>query len=99
MHEEAEFLAAHSQFARSVLNETEKLDDTIKRATHNELDLKVLVPLALAIYSAFEFGAEVATPIWLTLGIFSVNSFIALHPPVPYAQSEAQAAQRNPQGR
>ena len=90
LQQEAEFLAAHSELASTLLNETKKLDNAIKRATGNELDLKVLVPLGLAIYSALEFGAEVSTPLWVTLGIFAFNSFVALHSPAMQAQAARQ---------
>jgi hypothetical protein len=86
--QEAEFLAAHSELARATVQALRNLDNAVKRATNNNLDLKVLVPLCLAIYSALEFGAEISTPLWVTLGIFSFNSFVALHPPLPYPRTE-----------
>lgn len=85
---EADFLAAHSELARTVVEQMRNLDNAVKRATGNNLDLKVLVPLGLAIYSALEFGAEISTPLWVTLGIFSFNSFVALHPPFPFPKTE-----------
>src|SRR5581483_6550986 len=80
---EAEFLAAHSETARGIVDLVKNLNNAVKRATDNNLDLKVLLPLGLAIYSFVEVGAEMSTPMWVTLGIFSFNSFIALHPPLP----------------
>jgi hypothetical protein len=63
------------------------LNADVKRATNNAVDLKVLLPLGLAVYSLLKFEAEMATPLWVTLGIFSFNSFVALHPPVRSAVS------------
>jgi copper chaperone CopZ len=95
LQEEAELLAAHSRLARSVVDEAKRLDNAVKRATDNELDLKVVVPLGLAIYSAVEFGAEIATPLWVTLGIFAFNSFVALHTPLPYPETAAEGTPRS----
>ena len=85
---EAEFLAAHSETARTVVNFVKQIDEGIKRATDNNLDLKVLLPLGLAVYAFLEAGTETVTPLWVTLGIFSFNSFVALHHPHPGVQVE-----------
>jgi len=76
---EAEFLAEHSELARSLLNVCKQLNDEVKKATHNMVDLRVLVPLGLAIYTFTRQDPMMSTPLWVTLGIFSVNSFVALH--------------------
>lgn len=78
---EAEFLSQHSDTARIIVDAVKRLDVNIKRATHNAVDLKVLLPLGLAAYSVVEIGLEASTPLWVTLGIFSFNSFISLHSP------------------
>ena len=91
IEQEAEFLAAHSELARIVVNATEQLNLAIKRATDNNLDLKVLVPGVLAVYSALYVGAEVSTPLWVTLGLFSFNSFIALHQPLAASDEQSLA--------
>ena len=83
LQREAEFLSTRSQLARSVMNATKSLDIALKKATNNNIDLKVLLPIGLAVYTVLEFGAEASTPLWVTLGIFSFNSFVALHPPLP----------------
>lgn len=80
---EAEYLSAHSESARVIVEGFKNLDRQVKIATHNAVDLKVLLPLGLAVYSLFEIGLEASTPLWVTLGIFSFNSFLALHPPPP----------------
>jgi hypothetical protein len=76
---EAGVLATQSETARRIVTGVEQLNIAIKRATGNTLDLNVLLPLGLAFYAFFEVGAEVTTPLWVTLGIFSFNSFVALH--------------------
>jgi hypothetical protein len=76
---EAEFLAAHSTTARQIVDFVRSVDKSLKRATNNSLDLKVLLPLGLAAYSILEIGVDASTPMWVTLGIFSFNSFISLH--------------------
>jgi hypothetical protein len=83
VEEEADFLAEHSETARVLVNGFRSLDRAVKRATDNTVDLKVLLPLGLAIYSFVEIGIEAATPLWITLGIFSFNSFVQLHSPRP----------------
>lgn len=80
---EAEYLAAHSETARAVVNFVKHLNEGVKQATSNMVDLKVLLPLGLAIYTFKEAGSGVVTPLWVTLGIFSFNSFVALHHPKP----------------
>jgi Heavy metal associated domain 2 len=92
VQQEAEFLAAHSQLARSIVQGTQQLDAAVKVATDNNLDLKVLVPLGLAAFSFMYLGTDVSTPLWISLGIFSFNSFVSLHPPLPYPKTEHQAA-------
>jgi hypothetical protein len=78
---EAEFLSQHSETARIIVDAVKRMDVNIKWATHNTVDLKVLLPLGLAAYSVVEIGLEASTPLWVTLGIFSLNSFVSLHSP------------------
>ncbi len=94
---ESEFLAAHSQLARSVVKESKRLDVAVKEATDNTLDLKVLVPLGLAVVSFVYLGTDISTPLWLSLGVFSFNSFVSLHPALPYAQTKDDEEPRNQQ--
>jgi hypothetical protein len=79
MEREAEYLASHSHSAKAVFDFIRKCDVQLKRATDNQLDLKVITPLALAVYAFLELGFEAATPVWLTLGVFSFNHFVDLH--------------------
>jgi Heavy metal associated domain 2 len=76
---EAEFLAGHSETARNIVNLVKYVNEVVKKETNNVVDLKVLLPLGLAIYAFFEVGSELSTPLWVTLGIFSFNSFVRLH--------------------
>jgi hypothetical protein len=85
---DAEFLASHSEVARRVIEVVKQLDTGIKRATNNNVDLKVLVPLGLALYAFMKAGTEAVTPLWVTLGIFSFHAFVVLHSPHPGAQGD-----------
>ncbi len=76
---EAQFLASHSDLARQIVEGFNRLNQGIRRASNNSVDLKVLLPLGLAIYTILELEADVATPLWVTLGMFSFNSFISMH--------------------
>jgi hypothetical protein len=76
---EAEFLAAHSETARTIVDAVKSFNNGLKRMTNNNVDLKVLLPLGLAGWALLEHDPEIATPLWLTLSIFSFNSFVSLH--------------------
>lgn len=79
--EEAEFLAEHSQVARAVVDFFKDLDRQIKAATGNVIDLKIVLAIAIIGFTVLEVGASAATPVWVTLVIFSLNHFIEMHPP------------------
>lgn len=81
IEQEAQFLSQHSETARTIVDAFRSVDRAIKAATNNTVDLKVLLPLGLAVYSFVEIGLEASTPLWVTLGIFSFNSFVTLHAP------------------
>jgi hypothetical protein len=76
--DEAEFLAEHSHSARVVVDFCKHIDTNIKKATNNTLDLKVLLPLGLAGVAFLEIGATAATPVWVTIALFSLNHFVEL---------------------
>lgn len=78
---EAEFLSEHSDTASAIIRTFSNLNKEVKRATGNFVDLNVLVPLGLAAVSFTEIGINTATPLWVSLGMFSFNSFVALHSP------------------
>jgi cation transport ATPase len=83
IEKEAEFLAEHSETARAIVEFVKGLNREVKKATNNNFDLQVLLPLGLAAYAFLGLEAEVATPLWVTLGLFSFNSFVSLHHAVP----------------
>ena len=76
---EAEFLASHSHSARAVVDFVKKLDREIKLATNNTIDLKIVFAVGIIGLTVFEVGATAATPVWVTLAIFTVNHFIEMH--------------------
>ncbi len=76
---EAEFLAEHSHAARTIVEYVKGLDRQLKRSTNNNIDLKILAPIGLAAFTFLEIGAAAATPMWVTLVIFSLNHFVELH--------------------
>ena len=90
IEEEAEFLARNSESARAVVDFCKKLDQEIKKATGNSVDLKIVFAIAIIGVTVFEIGATAATPVWVTLAIFAVNHFIEMHAPgMPNASAMA----------
>jgi Heavy metal associated domain 2 len=89
---EAEFLASHSHTARVIVDFVKKCDREIKIATGNSVDLKILFAVGMIGFTVLEIGATAATPVWVTLAIFSVNHFIELHE----MQLQAKAANELP---
>jgi hypothetical protein len=79
IEDEAEFLASHSHTARLVVDFVKKVDREVKLATNNSVDLKILFAVGIICLTVFEVGATAATPVWVTLAIFTVNHFIQLH--------------------
>jgi hypothetical protein len=76
---EAEFLASHSHSARAVVDFVKQVDREIKLATNNSIDLKIVFAVGIIGLTVFEVGATAATPVWVTLAIFTVNHFIEMH--------------------
>ena len=76
---EAEFLASHSHTARAVVDFVKKVDHEIKIASNNTVDLKILFAVGIIGLTVLEVGATAATPVWVTLAIFTVNHFIQMH--------------------
>lgn len=91
---EAEFLAAHSHTAAAVLESARSLDGTVRQATGGLLDLKVLLPALLTAWAFFEVGIDTSTPMWVSLGIFSFNSFVMLHRPVPIRSTVVEGSEQ-----
>jgi hypothetical protein len=80
IEDEAEFLANHSQSARAVVDFIKNVDREIKVATGNMIDLKIVFAVGIIGFTVLEVGATAATPVWVTLAIFSLNHFIEMHP-------------------
>jgi len=80
IEDEAEFLAGHSHAVRSVVDFAKNVDREIKLATNNTVDLKIVFALGLIGFTVLEVGATAATPVWVTLAIFTLNHFIEMHP-------------------
>lgn len=76
---EAEFLAAHSNIARVTVDFFKAFDRELKLATGNNIDLKIVLGVGLAAYTFLYVGGEAATPMWVTLALFSLNHFVELH--------------------
>ena len=90
---EAEFLAKHSHSARAVVDFVKKIDREIKIATNNTIDLKIVLAAGIIGFTVLEVGATAATPVWVTLAIFTINHFIEMHR-AAVAQGKLSAARR-----
>lgn len=88
---QAEFLAERSKTARAVVDFCKRLDREIKVATHNVVDLKIIIAVGVIVLTILEVGANAATPIWLTLSIFTFNHFVELHNPVDLETAPVKA--------
>jgi hypothetical protein len=93
---EAEFLARHSHSARAVVDFVKKLDREIKKATDNNIDLKIVFAVGIIALTVFEVGATAATPVWVTLAIFTVNHFIEMHERQLHMQAASGSAHLAP---
>jgi cation transport ATPase len=93
---EAEFLSHHSQAAATLVESASALDKTVRRSTGGLLDLKVLLPALLAVWAFVEVGIETSTPLWVSLGIFSFNSFVVLHRSPPIRTAVLQDSEPEP---
>jgi hypothetical protein len=60
-----------------------QVDHEIRMATDNEVDLKFILPFAVAVLGLLALRRSSVTPLWLTLMIFAFNSFLGLHAPSP----------------
>jgi hypothetical protein len=66
-------------FAAALIGFVKTINSNIKRASDNQVDLAVLLPLAAGIMALRKFGSKEGTPMWLTLGIFAFQTFLTLH--------------------
>ena len=83
IEDEAEFLAKNSETARAVVDFVKKVDREIKLATNNTVDLKIVLAVGIIGITVLEVGATAATPVWVTLSIFTLNHFLEMHPHHP----------------
>jgi cation transport ATPase len=92
IEQEAEYLAEHSHAARAVVDFFKETDRQIKLATHNVVDLKILLATGIAGYTIFEVGASAATPVWATLAIFGLNHIIQANSPDAQEDDDGEPA-------
>ena len=78
---EAEFLADRSITARSIVDFCKRLDRSLRVATNNAIDLKIVVAGGFAVVVLLEIGVSVATPMWVTLAIYGLNHLAELNLP------------------
>jgi hypothetical protein len=88
---QAEFLAERSEMARAVVTFMKSLDREIKISSHNTIDLKIVLATGLIGLTVLELGANAATPVWLTLSVFTFNHFLELHTPRMPLEQQAGA--------
>jgi Heavy metal associated domain 2 len=79
IEQEAEFLAGHSQTARTVVDFCKHVDREIRSATDNNVDLKILLAAGIIGFTVLEVGTAAATPVWVTLTLFALNHVIEMH--------------------
>jgi hypothetical protein len=70
-----------SEAAKAIMEFFADMDDFVRTATGNQLDLKVLLPLVVGSASLLLFPHTISTPLWITLMIFTFSSFLVLHEP------------------
>ena len=78
IEEEAEFLAQRSELARHTVDFFKNFNRELKVATDNTVDLKIVLAGGLAAFTFLEIGAEAATPMWVTLALFTLNELVEL---------------------
>ncbi len=89
---EAEFLAQHSHTAALIVDFFTRLDAGIKRHTDNYVDLKIVLAAVIIAGTIFEVDMSAATPVWLTLAVFSVNHMVQLRQHQSMREVEQRAA-------
>jgi hypothetical protein len=75
---EAKFLAERSELAKTTVDFFRNLDGQLKVVTGNTIHLKIVLAGGLAVYTFWEIGPDAATPMWVTLALFSMNHFAEL---------------------
>jgi hypothetical protein len=76
----AEFFSQNSRAAHSVVHALRILNQQVRQATGNAIDLKAMFPMIIAGYAiVFEMRRRMPSPRWLTLLVFAFDSFMRLH--------------------
>jgi Heavy metal associated domain 2 len=78
---EAEFLADRSLTARTVVDFCKSVDQYLRIATNNTVDLKIAVAVSFTVMTLMELGVTAATPMWVTLAIFALNHLAEMNLP------------------
>ena len=69
-----------TKLARDINVFFSRVNQSVRGATDDVLDLKSLLPVGLGVYALLKAGSAMTTPLWVTLGIFSFTSFAILNP-------------------
>jgi len=79
--ERADAVDEYSKAANAIGSLLRDLELVVKSSTNNQFDLKVLLPVGTAVAAGLYVMSNSAapTPVWLTLAMFTVTSFIALN--------------------
>jgi hypothetical protein len=80
---ETEFLASRSHAVRTVVDFCKSMDQSLRVATNNTVDLKIAVAAGFAALALMEIGVTAATPMWVTLAIFALNHMAEMNLPDP----------------
>ena len=72
-------VSSPAQITKGIADSFRYLDGQVKVASSNTIDLRGLVPITAATVSLIMAAESMATPLWVTLAIFSVNSFLQLN--------------------
>lgn len=90
--EEFAEVAEYSELATDISSIFGGLDQAIKYATDNQLDLKILLPIGAAMLGLSSLrNPSMSTPLWLTLMLFSFSSYHSLHRETSAAAGVGQA--------
>jgi copper chaperone CopZ len=73
------YLEHHSRLAESIVSTAEQMDFSLRRASDGYLDLKVLLPLGMAVVTSLHKSRSRGTPMWLSASTFAFNAFLTLH--------------------
>jgi hypothetical protein len=69
----------HSRLAEVIVSTAQQWDVNVRNASDGYVDLKVLLPLGVAVATTLHKARGRGTPMWMTLSTFAFNAFLALH--------------------